>query len=250
MPAPWGDPAPSPWAIGSKVGGIGCAETPPFSTAGSISNARRNRSHLRYVDKWCRTVRVSDDNSTGVVPAERSAISEPVSEKKSAENFENLGSEDLKDRRGRIERWEAERSGAEEVIFQRVAEGETLKAICRSRRWPYSIVARWVGETPSVFKAYEFALRLWADSLATETPGIADDADPTEVGHAKLRVDARMKLASRLDRARYGDKVEVSGEVRHTHSLIGILSGLGSPAIEHDVTPALPTVAAPAYEEV
>ena len=148
------------------------------------------------------------------------------------------------DRRGRIERWEEERGGAEEVIFQRVAEGETLKEVCRSRKWPYSLVARWVGETPEVFKAYEMALRLWADSLATESVGIADGTDPTEVNHGKLRVDTRRWMASRLDRQRYGDKVEVSGEVRHSHSLIGILAGMAQhevPVIEDavDVTARL-----------
>lgn len=135
------------------------------------------------------------------------------------------------------------------MIFQRVAEGETLKEVCKSRRWPYSVVARWVGETPEAFKGYEFALRLWADSLATETIAVADLTDPTEVGHGKLRVDARMKLASRLDRARYGDKVEVSGSVEHSHSLIGILSGMNALGSEVDVTPGVPGVLAETVTE-
>ncbi len=176
----------------------------------------------------CKTARVRDESSTVEVPVERSALSGGVGENFSAANSEisAFSADAIVDRRGRIERWEAERGGAAEVIFQRVAEGETLKSVCKSRRWPYSIVARWVGETPDVMKAYEFALRLWADSLATETVGIADGTDATEVGRGKLQTDVRMKLAARLDRARYGEKVEVSGEVRHMHSLIGILSGL------------------------
>ena len=48
------------------------------------------------------------------------------------------------------------------------------------------------------------ALRLWADSLATESVGIADETDPTEVNHGKLRVDTRLKVAGVLDRKRFG----------------------------------------------
>ena len=103
------------------------------------------------------------------------------------------------------------------------------------------MVAKWVAETPEVMRAYEQALRFWADAMATETPGIADGADPTEVGKAKLQTDVRMKLASRLDRARYGEKVEVSGEVKHTHSLIGILSGMRADVVDAEpVDEALP----------
>lgn len=213
--------------------------TPPFFTAAQFPCFEWNGSHLRLYAKWCRTVRVRDDNSTIPSSGERSAHGVVAAKNFPAEISENVGAalpSELKDRRGRIERWEADKATAEGEIFQRVAEGETLKQICRLRRWPYSMVAKWVGETPSVFKAYEFALRLWADSLAVETVEIADGTDATEVGLGKLRTDTRIKLASRLDRQRYGDKVEVSGEVRHTHSLIGILQGLaGGEVVEAEV---------------
>ena len=136
------------------------------------------------------------------------------------------------DYRGRIERWEAEKGAAVEVIFQRVADGETLKGVCKSRRWPYSVVARWVGETPEAAKAYRLALELWADALATETVGIADRTDATEVGLGKLQTDVRLKVASRLHRERYGDRVEINGMVKHQHSLIAILSGMTAHAPE------------------
>lgn len=171
-------------------------------------------------------------DTAGVGPSSSSAAaSQFFPEKKS----EISGGIALKDRRGRIERWEEEREGAADEIFVRVCDGETLKAVCKSRGWPYSMVAKWVAETPEVFRAYEQALRFHADALAQETTGIADAADPTEVGKAKLQTEVRMKLASRLDRARYGDKVEVSGAVKHTHSLIGILSGM---TVDAEVLPA------------
>jgi hypothetical protein len=107
-------------------------------------------------------------------------------------------------------RWERDRGdpATVSVIVQRVADGERLKQICRSRGWPYSLVAQWVAETDSVAKAYEQALRLAADELAQETVAIADGADPETVGVAKLRVDARQKLAGKLYRERYGEQVQ------------------------------------------
>ena len=65
--------------------------------------------------------------------------------------------------------------------------------------------------------------------MAQESLGIADDSksatDGTQVSSAKLRVDTRMKLASRWHRARYGDQPNVQITAQ-TGSLISILSGL------------------------
>jgi hypothetical protein len=64
-------------------------------------------------------------------------------------------------------------------------------------------------------------------ALAQESVKIADDGGSPEAGEVqrdKLRIDTRLKLASKLNRARYGDAVE------HKHtgsvSLIAVLSSL------------------------
>lgn len=110
------------------------------------------------------------------------------------------------------------------VIVQRVADGESLKAICKSRLWPYSLVAKWLAEDVGRKSQYDAALALWGDSLAQEAVAIADtvqvgvirktdsDGGVTEtqedmLGHRKLQVDTRLKLAAKLDRERYGDRV-------------------------------------------
>lgn len=116
----------------------------------------------------------------------------------------------VRDGLGPIARWERDREepGVVAVIVQRVAEGERLKRICESRGWPYAVVAQWVSEREEVSKAYERALRIAADEFGQETVEIADGADGESVGVAKLRVDTRFKLASRLYRDRYGEQVQ------------------------------------------
>jgi hypothetical protein len=107
------------------------------------------------------------------------------------------------------------------VVVQRVAEGETLKEVCKSRGWPYSLVARWLAEDVGRKAQYDAALSLWGDGLAQEAVAIADasenDVSVDDEGRervnadviqrSKLRVDTRLKLASKWDRDRYGDKV-------------------------------------------
>lgn len=94
--------------------------------------------------------------------------------------------------------------------MQRVAEGETLKEVCRSRGWPYGLVAQWVAETAGLREAYDAASELWVDALAREAVGIADGACAETVSSAKLQVDVRLRLAAKLDRKRYGERTEVA----------------------------------------
>ena len=137
-------------------------------------------------------------------------------------------------------RWEAALKDplTKDIIISRVADGETLKGVCKSRQWPYSMVAQWIVENPEIAQAYEGALALWGDALAQETIEIADNADPDMIQHAKLRVDTRTKLASRLNRNRYGETPQVQINAQ-SGSLIAILSAL--PPLrapeEIDVTP-------------
>ena len=114
-----------------------------------------------------------------------------------------------------MQRWERDCSdpATVSIIVQRVAEGERLKQICKSRGWPYAVVAQWVAGNEEVNKSYEAALRLAADEMAQSTIEIADSADPETVGVSKLQIDARQKLAGKLYQDRYGEKVQ------HSHTL-------------------------------
>lgn len=128
------------------------------------------------------------------------------------ENFFSGGknSDSFSDGLGPLERWHRaleRESETVDVIVQRCAEGERVKEICRTRGWPYSVVAMWLSENEVVAKRVEAARRIWAEDMAVETVGIADAAGDN-VPADKLRVDTRFRLAGKLDRDRWGESVE------------------------------------------
>lgn len=122
--------------------------------------------------------------------------------------------EPFTDGHGPLSRWERARGepGTVTEIVQRCAEGERVKEICRSKGWPYSVVAMWISEREDVARAVGEARRIWAEDLAVETVQIADSEDEN-VPSAKLRVETRFKLAGKLDREKWGETVQ------HTHVL-------------------------------
>lgn len=105
-------------------------------------------------------------------------------------------------------------------ICTRLANGESLRAICSSDRddWMPHIgtVLRWVGQHEEFREQYARAREIQAETMADEIIGIADDADidaGAGVAKARLQVDARKWVASKLLPKKYGDKLqaEVSG---------------------------------------
>jgi hypothetical protein len=143
------------------------------------------------------------------------------------------------------------------ILVQRLTDGERLREIAKAWEIPYGRLAAWIAENPERKSAYEAALSIWADSLAQEAVAIADEQaevvkengetyDPN-VQRDKLRIDTRLKLASRWNRDRYGETV------KHQHtglppSLTIVLAGEPEGrVIEHETPVALP---APAEEGV
>lgn len=115
----------------------------------------------------------------------------------------------------RFEEWK-EDVNVVAMLMSRVAEGESLRDICKAQEVAYSLVARWIAETPLLKQQYDVALQLHADSIAHEALTIADEQcevekkdgstyDP-DVARDKLRVDTRLKLAGKWDRQRYGER--------------------------------------------
>lgn len=116
---------------------------------------------------------------------------------------------------------------AEEILL-RMADGETLRSICRDDHLPAeSTVRHWaVEDREGFFARYAKARKIQADYWADEIIDIADDAsrDVFEVDgkesinreyiqRSRLRVDTRKWLMSKLYPGRYGDltKLEHSG---------------------------------------
>lgn len=110
-------------------------------------------------------------------------------------------------------------TAAPSVIFQRLCERETLAQIAKAWGLPKGRFFEWF--TTEHAPLYDAALKVLAGELAFESLDIADEQaevvkkdgskfDP-EVPRDKLRVDTRLRLASHLDRARYGAAKDAAG---------------------------------------
>ncbi len=108
-----------------------------------------------------------------------------------------------------------------ETILSRYADGETLTKICKDEHMPKrNTVYRWRTQYPEFGKAYLLAQEEHVDALVDEACQIVDsELDPQR---AKVRADHRRWLASRLNRKKYGDKIEV--EVNKTLDIGPVLA--------------------------
>lgn len=101
-------------------------------------------------------------------------------------------------------------------ILERIANGESLRAICRSDDMPPApTVCRWLAEDQSFREQYARAREAQADALFDDILEIADspDEDPRR---SKLRIDARIWAASKLKPKVYGDKLETTHQAGDT----------------------------------
>lgn len=99
------------------------------------------------------------------------------------------------------------------AICDRLAEGESLRAICRDETMPAIwTVMRWLRTRPAFRNQYEIARIAQADALFELMQEIADGGE--NVPHARLRVDTLKWRLARIAPKKYGDKVttEVTGE--------------------------------------
>lgn len=98
-------------------------------------------------------------------------------------------------------------------ICRRLAEGETLSAICRDEGMPArTTFLQWVrdnrdGLSDKYARARELGLEALADELIEIADGGSDDWQ-----RDRLRVDTRKWLLARLLAHRYGDRVTVAGD--------------------------------------
>ncbi len=107
-----------------------------------------------------------------------------------------------------------------EAICTRMAEGESLRAICRSEGMPaLGSVFRWIAVNEVFREQYEAAMAQRTESMFEEILEIADetslDTISTENGdkpnaewisRSRLRVDARKWMLSKMLPKKYGDR--------------------------------------------
>ena len=101
------------------------------------------------------------------------------------------------------------RKAAQEEICERIAQGESLTAICKDAHTPHYITTlRWLNEEPVFASNYARAREDQADHYAEEIIAIADTEE--DAAKARVRVDARKWVASKLKPKKYGEKLDLN----------------------------------------
>lgn len=115
-------------------------------------------------------------------------------------------------------------------ICRRVAEGESLREVCRTPGYPAdSTVRLWYIQNREGFaEQYALAKQAQAERWADELLEIADDGtndwierkdgkalNAEHINRSRLRVDTRKWLLAKVLPKVYGDKLELSGDVKH-----------------------------------
>ena len=114
-------------------------------------------------------------------------------------------------------------------ICERLAEGEPLRAICRSEGMPaWRTVYLWKDTNEEFNAQFAHAREVGFDAIAEEALAIAntpmegvetttDDKGSSEkrgdmLGHRKLQIETRLKLLAKWSPKKYGDKLALGGD--------------------------------------
>lgn len=116
--------------------------------------------------------------------------------------------------------------GVADMLCERLAEGESLRAICADDGMPRrATVFRWLAVNEMFRDQYAWAKEAQAETYADEIVAIADDRqgdyierdgnvvyNAEHVNRSRLRVDARKWVASKLKPKKYGDRLDVESK--------------------------------------
>lgn len=113
-------------------------------------------------------------------------------------------------------------------ICVRIANGESLRKICKDDDMPnLTTVWKWLNNNPELDKQYMRAREEQAETFVDEIQEISDAIIPLgpdgkidngAVNQARLRVDARKWIASKLKPKKFGDYTKIQAEVKDTSS--------------------------------
>jgi hypothetical protein len=99
-----------------------------------------------------------------------------------------------------------------QAICERIANGESLRAICSDEGMPdKSVVNRWLHQIDGFHAQYARARERQADHYADEVVEIADDKD-NDPNSRRVMIDARKWVAGKLRPKVYGEKTTIAGD--------------------------------------
>ncbi|WP_200952406.1 transposase [Mesorhizobium sp. Root552] len=130
-----------------------------------------------------------------------------------------------------------------DIICERLADGESLRSICRDEGMPHaSTVCRWLAsdDRTAFREQYARARELQADALFDEALEIADTPvegvtyKETEKGtyvtrgdmieHRRLRVDTRKWMVGKLAPKKYGEKLALGSDPDNPLPLVPVIN--------------------------
>jgi hypothetical protein len=117
---------------------------------------------------------------------------------------------------GRPPVWTPERKReAQDAICDRLSDGESLRTICADADMPSKVtVLQWLRDDDSFATQYAYARDAQADVYVDEIKDIADTEE--DANRARVRIDARKWVASKLKPKRYGDRLDLNAKVEHS----------------------------------
>lgn len=100
-----------------------------------------------------------------------------------------------------------------DTICEQLSEGMSLRTICDADDMPAkSTVFRWLRTHEEFQDQYARAKQESAEAMIEDMLAIADTGNRTDTQRARLRVDTRKWIASKLKPKKYGDKMQLAGD--------------------------------------
>lgn len=106
-------------------------------------------------------------------------------------------------------------------ICSRIIDGESLRKICSDDHMPSkATIFNWLAKNDSFLDQYTRAKSDQADTMEDDMLAISDSvgADAAEVAKARLQIETRKWIASKLKPKKYGDKLDLN----HSGTIVSI----------------------------
>ncbi|MDH7790720.1 terminase small subunit protein [Ochrobactrum sp. AN78] len=98
-------------------------------------------------------------------------------------------------------------------ICGELSAGVSLRTICNDPGMPdRGTVFRWLSKDEDFRNQYARAREAQVDAMAEDILEIADEGNEEDTQRAKLRIDARKWLMSKMAPKKYGDKLAIGGD--------------------------------------
>lgn len=97
----------------------------------------------------------------------------------------------------------------------RISSGRSVSSVCQDSGMPSRpTFYKWIADNEDFLNRYREAVKQRAEFHFDEMLVIADevDAETAEIAKAKLKIDTRKWILSRMDATKYGDKMEVDNK--------------------------------------